>query len=281
LIDDYVLTVLPSASALPFIQKNARRSDISGQMSAVSAPLILGNDIPPLIFAEREAQAIADLYGVQPLLGEAATESAVWDRVSQASLLHLATHGGYNRYNPLYSDITLAPDGEDDGNLEVHEVYGLNLMNAKLVVLSACETHLGELDAEGEPVGVSSGDEVVGLTRAFFFAGTPTVIASLWSVEDEATALLMERFYTHLRDGMGKAEALRQAQLEVREQHPNPYYWAGFMLSGDGGEVGDVIAEAIPVSEKEEETKGGICLGLMLPSALAVAAFWRRRPIRT
>jgi hypothetical protein len=99
------------------------------------------------------------------------------------------------------------------------------------VVLSACQTNLGDL---------SEGDELVGLTRAFIFAGTPSVIASLWSVEDESTALLMERFYTHLREGAGKAEALRQAQIEVRDQDPNPYYWAAFVLSGDGGKVGDV-----------------------------------------
>ncbi|MCL4298819.1 MAG: CHAT domain-containing protein [Anaerolineae bacterium] len=96
-----------------------------------------------------------------------------------------------------------------------------------LVILSACETNLGDL---------SEGDELVGLTRAFIFAGTPSVIASLWNVEDEATSLLMERFYTHLGEGMSKAEALRQAQIETREKFPNPYYWAAFVLSGDGGE---------------------------------------------
>ena len=129
-----------------------------------------------------------------------------------------------------------------DGWLTVGEVYGLDLSQADLVVLSACQTNLGEL---------SAGDELVGLTRAFFFAGTPTVVASLWSVEDEATALLMERFYTHLRDGTGKAEALRQAQLEVREEHPNPYYWAGFVLSGDGGKMGDIQPM---VTEEVDET---------------------------
>jgi hypothetical protein len=75
------------------------------------------------------------------------------------------------------------------------------------------------------------------MTRAFFFAGTPSVVATLWSVEDDAAALLMERFYTHLHNGMGKADALRQAQIDVREQYPNPYYWAGVVLSGDTGSV--------------------------------------------
>jgi hypothetical protein len=150
-------------------------------------------------------------------------------------MLHLAAHGSYNLHNPLYSAIALAEDQANDGQLEVHEIYGLDLTNTDLVVLSACQTQLGEL---------SAGDEVVGLTRAFFFAGTPTVIASLWNVDDEATSLLMEHFYTHLREGVGKAAALRQAQLEVREAYPEPHYWAGFVLSGDGGEV----------SEKESTT---------------------------
>ena len=111
-------------------------------------------------------------------------------------------------------------------NLEVHEVYGLNLKQTDLVVLSTCETHLSDL---------SAGDELVGLTRAFFFAGTPTVIASLWRVDDQATAVLMERFYRRLQAGRGKAAALRQAQLDMLVDYPDPYYWAGFVLSGDGG----------------------------------------------
>lgn len=99
------------------------------------------------------------------------------------------------------------------------------------MVLSACQANPGNL---------SEGDELVGLMRACIFAGTPNVVASLWVIDDEATSLLMEHFYTHLRDGMGKAKALRQAQIEVREEYPNPYYWAAFVLSGDGGAVLEV-----------------------------------------
>jgi CHAT domain-containing protein len=281
LIDDYVLTTLPSASVLPFIQENTGR--------ALAAPLILGNpatdnpDLAPLAFAEREAQAIAALYDVQPLLGEGATESAVRERASQAGVLHLAAHGGYNRYNPLYSAIALAPDEENDGRLEVHEAYGLDLKNADRVVLSACQTQLGEL---------SAGDELVGLTRAFFFAGTPSVVATLWSVDDQPTRMLMERFYTHLRDGMGKADALRQAQLDVRAKYPNPYFWSGFVLSGDPGEKSgykpparetatppppaEVATAPVKEEPKAEETPipakggGGPCPTVVLILALGV-----------
>jgi hypothetical protein len=143
-------------------------------------------------------------------------------------VVHLAAHGSYNAADPLASAIVLAPSGADDGRLTVRGVYGLDLPASDLVVLSACETQRGQL---------SDGDEVVGLTRAFFVAGTPSVIATLWSVDDAPTALLMDRFYTHRQAGLGKAAALRQAQLDVRARYPNPYYWAGFVLSGDTGAV--------------------------------------------
>jgi CHAT domain-containing protein len=288
LIDDYTLTILPSASSLPFILENTSPSALSLQPSA----LVIGNPttgdydatasfateragLRPLPFAEKEAKAIAELYGVEPLIGTAATEGAVREQVGEANILHLAAHGKFNPVAPLNSLIALAPDEANDGWLTVGEAYGLNLAQTDLVVLSACQTNLGDL---------SEGDELVGLTRAFIFAGTPTVIASLWNVEDEATSLLMEHFYTHLREGMGKAEALRQAQLEVREEYPNPYYWSAFVLSGDGGIVpgskgaeeqgGAVTPEASvatpPASEADTEAArpGGNCLSLLVMVSL-------------
>jgi CHAT domain-containing protein len=224
LMDDYSITYLPSVSAWPYIKQNVGKSNAN--------PLIIGNpstnraDLQSLPFAESEAQTIANLYQVTPLLGKDATENAVRTQVGQAGVLHLAAHGSYNTINPMYSAIYLAPDGQNDGLLETHEIYGLDLKQTDLVVLSACETQLGEL---------STGDELVGLTRAFLFAGTPSVISSLWSVDDNSTQLLMEKFYTYWSGGMSKAEALRQAQIDVRAIYPNPYYWAGFVLSGDGG----------------------------------------------
>ena len=113
-----------------------------------------------------------------------------------------------------------------DGALTVGDVYGLDLFRAGLVVLSACQTQLG---------AQSRGDDIVGLTRAFIFAGSPSVVASLWSVDDQATGLLMTSFYQHLRNGDSKAEALRAAQADVRARYPHPYYWAAFVLTGDPG----------------------------------------------
>lgn len=185
-MDDYVITYLPSASVLPFIQNNVDRN--GGTFLILGNPATGDPDLRPLNYAEKEAEIIADLYNTRPLLAEDATESALQERSPRVGILHLAAHGSYNSYNPLYSAITLSPDEENDGRLEMHEIYGLNLANTDLVVLSACETQLGEL---------SAGDELIGLTRAFFFAGTPSVVATLWSVDDRSMGLLMEHFYIY------------------------------------------------------------------------------------
>jgi tetratricopeptide (TPR) repeat protein len=266
LLNDYVITYLPSASVLPFIQENTGHTG--------GLPLILGNpaiadfdttaslaterdSLGPLPFAEQEAEAIAVLYGAEALTGTAAAESVVRERAGEVGFLHLAAHGRYNPVAPLSSLVALARDKANDGWLTVREIYGLDLRKADLVVLSACETQLGEL---------SAGDEVVGMTRAFFFAGTPTVVASLWSVDDRSTGLLMERFYTHLREGMDKAEALRQAQLEVRAEYPNPYYWSAFVLSGGGGKLGDI--SRTPTSPDVDKNRCCCCPSLALPLML-------------
>jgi CHAT domain-containing protein len=215
--DIYTLSYAPSATVLKFAL----------QRQAPPRPpiLVAGNPDGSLPNAVKEAQAIARLYRTEPLLGTAATESAIVSRASEAGILHLAAHAELNPINPLFTSIRLAPDGEHDGNLEMHEVYGLDLSKTGLVVLSACKTQMGKL---------SRGDEIEGLTRAFLYAGTPAVMSSLWDVDDESTAFFMERFYTHLRKGEGRAEALRLAQRDTRRRFPHPYHWASFVLTGDG-----------------------------------------------
>ena len=116
-----------------------------------------------------------------------------------------------------------------EGDLELHDVLGLDLKKTNLVVLSGCQSELGRR---------SRGDDVVALSRAFMYAGAPSVIASLWNVDDTATQELMTAFYRHVKDGMNKAEALRAAQIEVRQKRRSPYYWAGFVLTGDPGSSG-------------------------------------------
>ena len=148
----------------------------------------------------------------------------------------------------MFSRLWLAPGEGDDGQLNVYEVYGLDLAQTDLVVLSACQTQHGE---------VSAGDEIISLNRAFLY-GSPTVISSLWAVDDQATGELMDRFYTHLRDGMTKAQALQAAQDEIRNDpdHPewrHPYYWAAFVLNGDPGELDEVVPDTVEVVPDADE----------------------------
>jgi CHAT domain-containing protein len=129
----------------------------------------------------------------------------------------------------LFSYVELAPGGGQDGRLEAHEVFGLHL-NADLVVLSACQTAL----ASGELTDVPAGDDWIGLTRAFLSAGATRVMASLWPVQDQATAALMERFYRDFRSSGDPSRALAVAQRELLTvpATANPYYWAGFVVVG-------------------------------------------------
>ncbi len=226
--EEYILFDLPSASVLRFVDL--------GKPVEFDNILAFGNpatELPSLQFAEQEAKTIAGLFETQATTQSEATETSFYANAANADVIHLAAHGVYNPYNPLFSAIHLTGDEQEDGRLEVNEIYGLDLTeNTDLVVLSACETNVGS---------PSAGDEIVGMTRAFMFAGTPTVISSLWNVDDEATGLLMEQFYGYLQAGMGKAEALQRAQLDVRDDYPHPYYWAGFVLTGDPGEAGTNI----------------------------------------
>lgn len=151
------------------------------------------------------------------------TETFARKNSSGCNFLHFATHGSYNYKQPLYSFLLFPPEGDDDGRLNVYEVFEMNL-NAKLVTLSACETGLGN---------ITRGDELTGLSRAFLFAGSSSVIVSLWSVADYPTAMLMMNFYAYLKDHPMQ-EALTLAQRDVIKQYPQPVYWAPFVLIGNG-----------------------------------------------
>jgi tetratricopeptide (TPR) repeat protein len=208
--------------------------------------------LPRLPHSRREVQQIARLYPAADVVlrvGQEAREERVKSgEAERARYVHFAAHGVLNENKPEYSGIVLtlgAPsalatragetarraeperagqreESAEDGLLQVYEVFNLRL-NAEVAVLSACETGLGkEVRGEG----------IVGLTRAFLYAGAEAVVVSLWKVMDPATAELMVRFYRHLRAGMKKAEALRQARLEMLDQYVHPYYWAAFVLVG-------------------------------------------------
>jgi CHAT domain-containing protein/Flp pilus assembly protein TadD len=177
-----------------------------------------------LRYAGREAQGIAALFPETALVtGKAATKAASRDEIRRHSVLHFATHAEFDETDPLGSSLLLAGTPGEESRLEVQEIFGLNL-HASLVVLSACETALGKL---------TRGDELTGLTRAFIYAGTPSVITTLWQVNDRAAYELMRDFYDHLKAGEDKAESLRQAQLAMLERRPHPYYWAAYQLIGE------------------------------------------------
>jgi CHAT domain-containing protein/tetratricopeptide (TPR) repeat protein len=248
--EQYTLSVLPSANLLPYLQQNAAAAQANRNGDAVvfGDPATSQPDLPRLHYAASEASAVAALLHTAVLSDTDAREAILHQAVDSARIVHLAAHGAYNEANALYSAIYLAPsslftptqpitttdelpvvDTALDGRLEAHEIFGLSLHGNDLVVLSACQTNVGAL---------SRGDELIGLTRAFFFAGSSTVISSLWSVDDAATEALMVSFYQHwLQDGMSKAEALQAAQADVRanSRWASPFYWAGFVLNGDPG----------------------------------------------
>jgi CHAT domain-containing protein/Tfp pilus assembly protein PilF len=223
--EEHVVYYLPSANVLPFIQKASRQTQkqpAGNPIMVIAQSRVVG--LPPLLYADEEAGAVANLFHTTTL-GKV-SKATFLKQSGDYSILHIAAHGELDSVNPLFSRIWLAPDDSDGGALTVHEVYDMDLQKTSMVVLSACETQLG---------AQSKGDDITGLNRAFIYAGTPTVVASLWTVDDQATGLLMRSFYTHLRSGMGKAEALRAAQSEMRQRYPNPYYWAAFVLTGDAG----------------------------------------------
>jgi CHAT domain-containing protein len=134
-----------------------------------------------------------------------------------------------NQRNPLFSFVQLRPDAASDGRLEVHEAYRLNL-RAKVLILSACETGL----ASGAIAEVPAGDDWVGLVQAFLQAGAESVVATLWSVDDRATAQLIDAFYTQLIPTRSTSTALAQAQRLIlgSKETRAPFYWAGFTLNG-------------------------------------------------
>jgi CHAT domain-containing protein len=235
LIEDYPINYLSSASLMQFTQeKRKAKGEISSVLAQGGRVLTFGNpDLNDskmnLQYAEIEAKEIKSLYPQSSIyLEKEATEEKAKALAGNSDIIHFASHAELNEDDPLASAILLAKSDKEDGRLEVREIFGMDL-RASLVVLSACETGLGKL---------SSGDELVGLTRAFIYAGTPSVVASLWNVEDSSTAQLMASFYKNLKT-MSKIEALRQAQLELIRGNINSDFIARRGIGGVGklGEV--------------------------------------------
>jgi CHAT domain-containing protein len=182
----------------------------------------LGDAALDLHFAESEARAVSTLSpDSRMMIRREASETNFRKASPSFERLHFATHGKFQAESPLESRLYLAKDGENDGMLTAGEIYTMS-MDTDLVTLSACETGLGK---------VAGGDDVVGLTRGFLFAGSRSIVASLWSVDDQSTAELMRTFYENLTN-MSKDKALSEAQIRIRKSFPHPYFWAAFQLTG-------------------------------------------------
>jgi CHAT domain-containing protein len=266
LIVEHEVLSVPSASVLAVLRQEQRESERPKGMVAVLADPVFGADdvrlgakrtddaretsahgalersvrdagidgFRRLRFSRDEADAISRLVprgrSLSALDFRASRETAVSPELGRYRIVHFATHGVLNAQHPELSGVVLSLVDEQgrpkEGFLRLHEVYGLSL-NADLVVLSGCETALGkEIRGEG----------LVGLTRGFMYAGAPRVIASLWNVNDRATAKLMGRLYEGmLGRGLRPASALREAQVEMWKRQPGavPHLWAAFVLQGE------------------------------------------------
>lgn len=239
LIEKHTILAAPSIKVLDLTRQQRAKVQQANRKGLV----IVGNPTMPKVTvkigevpkqlnslpaAGQEAIAIAKLLKTKALIGKQATEKAILPRLSQARIIHLATHGLLDDFVGLGvpGAIALAPSGNgepNDGLLTANEILDLKL-NAELVVLSACDTGRGHI----------TGDGVIGLSRSLITAGVPSVIVSLWSVPDAPTAELMVEFYRNWLDRkLDKAQSLRQAMLTTMKTHPNPKNWAAFTLIGE------------------------------------------------
>ena len=219
--DRIPLFYLPSASLLRYTLAR-RKTNKNTRVLAIGNP-DLNNPALDLPFAEREVSTIHWNFPDTTLLTrDKATESWVIRHIGDFGIIHLASHGEFDAVNPLFSAIKLAKDAHSDGDLKASETFGLQI-NADLVMLSACQTGLGK---------VTSGDDVIGLNRAFLYAGTHAIISSLWRVSDISTAMLVKQFYREYKT-RNKAESLKRAILHVKNRYPHPGYWGAFLLAGD------------------------------------------------
>lgn len=254
LLEDFRVSSAPSVSVVAALRERGRRRQPEKLVAMLASPVfrpedprLLGREVrrdesfaePPfdltrdLPFTEEEGRRILDLLGesaVQLATGFEANRGFVLDSaLRDYQILHFATHGHLDSSRGELSGLVLSQfDAEGravDGFLWAYEIQDLDLA-AKLVVLSACETGLGQ---------ETPGEGLVGLTHAFYAAGVERALVSLWRVDDRATARLMEFFYEALvQKGLPPAEALRRAQLRLREVGwEEPYYWAPFVLDGD------------------------------------------------
>jgi len=253
LINDYTISYAPSISSYKEIlnRKNSNGISARKKLLAFGDPSFdqinnktniasvfdffssNRNEIESLKYSKTEIETIGQYFNVKDIfLGKNASEDNIKKHdLNKYKIIHFATHSIIDDKNHDRSSIILAIDNDpsEDGFLQVKEIYNLEL-NADLVTLSACETGLGNN---------IRGEGIQGLNRSFFFAGASSVMMSLWAVNDQATSQLMQRFYYYLSNSVSIVEALKKAKLEMisSENVNHPYFWAAFVISGDGSKV--------------------------------------------
>ncbi len=176
-----------------------------------------------------EVEAIHKLVPGDVFMGINATEKNFKDTASYYDILHLAMHTVIDNSNPLYSKLIFSPnqDSTQDGMLNTYEIFDLAL-NARMIVLSACSTGGGEFN---------NGEGVISLARGFVYAGSPSIVMTMWEVEDKSGSELMRYFYKNLIKGQSKSKAMRNAKLqclrEARPENTHPFFWSSFVVMGN------------------------------------------------
>jgi CHAT domain-containing protein len=249
LVEDYIISYAPASSVLLYCLNREQPTGIAFLGMAL-ADLKIGN-YSNLPGTKMEVELLSQLHPqAESKYGQECEETYIKNNAHNFGYLHIATHGVFNEQEPTYSYLLMSPTEQDDGKLTVQEIFAMDI-NSRFVTLSACETALGEL---------SQGDELVGLSRAFIYAGSSAVLVSLWKVEDRSTALLMTRFHEYLASGNTSAQALCFAQRDLIHKKINavhsdelrsldlgkltsginlntiddPFFWAPFVLVGNG-----------------------------------------------
>jgi CHAT domain-containing protein len=251
MIERFSVSYAPSASTLAALRdRDRQRSSPERTLLAFADPSSAGRkESSPVLAAWRERgfaftplpNARVEVAGIRSLFrpeashvylgAEAREQSLKSEQLESYRYVHFAAHGYFDEEQPSRSGIVLSAEGDDanDGVLQAPEIMRLRL-NADLVTLSACQTGLGE---------VLAGEGVMGLTRAFFYAGAQSLVVSLWNVNDAATGELMKHFYVNLKGGMPRDEAMRRAKLKLiatpNSPWRHPYFWAPFVFVGDAG----------------------------------------------
>ena len=230
LIDQFQITHAPSASAWLLARDLPNRPGLFAAAALGNAGITRsqqtstgatrGADFLPLPGTLREIEAVTNIFaGGSQLVEEELTTDSLRKACAESGMLHVATHGVLDPDVPLFSGLVTT-----DGIVTVGDILEWE-KTPDLVVLSACETALGDL---------GQGDDLVGLTRAFQAGGTRCIVATLWSVSDESTSAWMTLFYDRLKKGRTVSQASAEASRALRQTYPSPYNWAPFVVLGDG-----------------------------------------------